>query len=32
VFDAKESAQAFGDTALTKKGLKFRIVEDVPAE
>jgi cell division septation protein DedD len=32
VFDAKESAQAFGDTALTKKGLKFRIVEDVPVE
>jgi len=32
VFATKESAQAFGDTALTKKGLKFRVVEDVPVE
>lgn len=32
VFDAKESAQTFGDTALLKRGLKFRIVEDVPME
>ncbi len=31
-FRSKESAQTFGDTALAKKGLKFRIVEDVPAE
>jgi cell division septation protein DedD len=32
VFTTKENAQAFGDTALTKKGLKFRVVEDVPVE
>jgi cell division septation protein DedD len=31
-FDSRESAQAFGDSALTKKGLKFRIVEDMPVE
>jgi tetratricopeptide (TPR) repeat protein len=32
VFASRESAQAFADTALAKKGLKFRIVEDEPSE
>jgi cell division septation protein DedD len=32
IFGSRESAQAFGDSALTKKGLKFRIVEDLPVE
>jgi cell division septation protein DedD len=32
VFASRETAQAFGDSALAKKGLLFRIVEDVPVE
>ena len=32
VFGSRETAQAFGDSALAKKGLQFRIVEDVPVE
>jgi tetratricopeptide (TPR) repeat protein len=32
VFGSRETAQAFGDSALTKKGLQFRIVEDAPME
>ena len=31
-FGSREAAQAFGDSALTKKKLNFRIIEDVPAE
>jgi cell division septation protein DedD len=30
-FESRESAQAFGDSALTKKGMSFRIVEETPA-
>jgi cell division septation protein DedD len=32
IFGSRETAQAFGDSALAKKGLQFRIVEDVPVE
>jgi tetratricopeptide (TPR) repeat protein len=32
VFGSRETAQAFGDSVLAKKGLQFRIVEDVPVE
>jgi cell division septation protein DedD len=28
-FDTKESAQAFGDSSLVKKGMKFQIVEEM---
>jgi len=28
-FDTKENAQAFGDSVLVKKGMKFQIVEEM---
>ncbi len=31
-FNSKQSAQSFADSTLAKKGLKFRIIEDLPVD